>query len=96
MFPRLNAVQIARLSVHGRKISTQQGQILAEPGDRLPMFVVLSGSVEILQPTLTGFREFLPSATSGPAASSGSRPRWVKDRRAFSRCIACCMNECRR
>jgi thioredoxin reductase (NADPH) len=54
MFPRLNAVQIARLSVHGRKISTQKGQILAEPGDRLPMFVVLSGSVEILQPTLTG------------------------------------------
>ncbi len=54
MFPHLNAVQIARLSAHGRKIATQKGQILAEPGDRLPMFVVLSGSLEILQPTLSG------------------------------------------
>lgn len=54
MFPHLNAVQIARLSTHGRKIATQKGQILAEPGDRLPMFVVLSGSLEILQPTLSG------------------------------------------
>ena len=54
MFPHLTPVQIARLSGHGRKISTHQGQILAEPGDRLPMFVVLSGSIEIIQPTLAG------------------------------------------
>jgi thioredoxin reductase (NADPH) len=54
MFPHLTPVQIARLSAHGRKISTHKGQILAEPGDRLPMFVVLSGSVEIIQPTLAG------------------------------------------
>jgi thioredoxin reductase (NADPH) len=54
MFPHLTPVQIARLSAHGRKISTHKGQILAEPGDRLPMFVVLSGSIEILQPTLAG------------------------------------------
>jgi thioredoxin reductase (NADPH) len=54
MFPHLTQVQIARLSVHGRKISVQNGQVLAEPGDRLPMYVVLSGSIEIVQPTLTG------------------------------------------
>jgi thioredoxin reductase (NADPH) len=54
MFPRLTPVQIARLTAHGRKIATQQGQILAEPGERLPMYVVLSGSIEILQPTLSG------------------------------------------
>jgi thioredoxin reductase (NADPH) len=54
MFPHLTPVQIARLSAHGHKISTQKGQILAEPGDRLPMFVVLSGSIEIIQPTLAG------------------------------------------
>jgi thioredoxin reductase (NADPH) len=54
LFPHLTAVQIARLSSHGRKIATHQGQILAEPGDRLPMYVVLSGSLEIIQPTLTG------------------------------------------
>jgi thioredoxin reductase (NADPH) len=54
MFPHLTPLQIARLGSHGRKISTHKGQILAEPGDRLPMFVVLSGSLEIIQPTLAG------------------------------------------
>jgi thioredoxin reductase (NADPH) len=54
MFPHLTPVQIARLSSHGRKITTEKGQILAEPGDRLPMYVVLSGSVEVIQPTLAG------------------------------------------
>jgi thioredoxin reductase (NADPH) len=54
MFPRLTPVQIARLTSHGRKIATRTGEILAEPGDRLPMYVVLSGSIEVLQPTLAG------------------------------------------
>src|ERR1700679_1071510 len=54
MFPHLTPAQIARLSAHGRKSAIQKGQVLAEPGDRLPMYVVLSGSMEIVQPTLTG------------------------------------------
>jgi thioredoxin reductase (NADPH) len=54
MFPRLTAVQIARLGTHGHKLQTKPGQILAEPGDRLPMYVVLTGSVEVIQPTLAG------------------------------------------
>jgi thioredoxin reductase (NADPH) len=54
MFPRLTPAQIARLSAHGHKSAIQKGQVLAEPGDRLPMHVVLSGSIEIVQPTLTG------------------------------------------
>ena len=54
MFPHLTALQIARLEPHGRKITTHQSQILAEPGDRLPMYVILSGSLEIIQPTLSG------------------------------------------
>ena len=54
MFPRLSHEQITRLSAHGRKLATQQGQILAEPGDRMPMYIVLSGSVEVIQPTLVG------------------------------------------
>jgi thioredoxin reductase (NADPH) len=53
-FPRLTAVQIARLSAHGRKIAIHQNEVLAEPGDRLPMYVVLSGSIEVVQPTLSG------------------------------------------
>ena len=54
MFPHLSPVQITRLGAHGRKISTQKGQILSEPGDHPPMYVVLSGSIEIIQPTLSG------------------------------------------
>jgi thioredoxin reductase (NADPH) len=54
MFPHLNETQTARLCAHGQKISTHKGQILAEPGDRVPMFLVLSGSLEIIQPTLAG------------------------------------------
>ncbi len=54
MFPHLTPVQITRLSAHGRKISTQKSQILSEPGDHPPMYVVLSGSIEVIQPTLTG------------------------------------------
>jgi thioredoxin reductase (NADPH) len=54
MFPHLTPLQITRLSAHGRKIATQKGQVLSEPGDHPPMYVVLSGSIEIIQPTLSG------------------------------------------
>src|SRR3974377_889826 len=54
MFPHLTSVQVARLSAHGHKMPISNGQVLAEPGDRLPMYVVLSGSIEIVQPTLAG------------------------------------------
>src|SRR5271167_3483691 len=54
MFPLLSALQIARLSAHGRKVAIRKGEVLAEPGDRGRMFVVLSGSIEVLQPTLSG------------------------------------------
>src|SRR5271167_3493087 len=52
MFPLLTAVQVARLSAHGRKVSIKKGEVLAEPGDRGRMFVVLSGSIEVVQPKL--------------------------------------------
>ena len=54
MFPRLTPLQIARLSAHARKVATQKNQILSEPGDHPPVYVVLSGSIEIIQPTLSG------------------------------------------
>jgi thioredoxin reductase (NADPH) len=55
MFPQLTPAQIARLSAHGQKIAMKKGEVLVEPGDRgRPMFVVLSGSIEIIQPTLSG------------------------------------------
>ena len=55
IFPILTAEQIARLAPHGTKISVQRGQILAEPGDRhRQLFVVLSGSIEVVRPTMQG------------------------------------------
>ena len=54
MFPQLTPVQLARLAAHGRKRSIRKGEVLAEPGDRPPMFVVLSGGIDIFQPTLNG------------------------------------------
>jgi thioredoxin reductase (NADPH) len=54
MFPHLSEVQIARLKPHGKQVATHKGQILAEAGDRVPMYVVLEGSLEIIQPTLAG------------------------------------------
>jgi thioredoxin reductase (NADPH) len=54
-FPRLTPAQIARLEPHGKRIRTRRGEILAEPGDRHRlMFVILSGSVEIVRPGLAG------------------------------------------
>jgi len=40
MFPRLTPEQIARLVSHGHKITTEQGQILEEPGDRMKAHLV--------------------------------------------------------
>src|SRR6267142_3199843 len=54
-FPRLTPAQIARLEPHGKRIRTRQGEVLAEPGERHRlMFVVLSGSIEIVRPDLAG------------------------------------------
>jgi thioredoxin reductase (NADPH) len=55
VFPRLSAAQIERLAQHGSKVHVAAGEILAQPGDRnRPMFVVLSGSIEVVQPGIDG------------------------------------------
>jgi thioredoxin reductase (NADPH) len=55
IFPILTPAQIARLAPHGTKIAVRRGQVLAEPGDRhRKLFVVLSGSIEVVRPTLQG------------------------------------------
>jgi thioredoxin reductase (NADPH) len=51
MFPLLTPAQLARLEGHGTHRRIARGEILAEPGDRnRPMLVVLSGSIEAVQP----------------------------------------------
>jgi thioredoxin reductase (NADPH) len=54
-FPKLSSAQIARLEGRGTHVRMNKGDILMEPGDRnRPMLVVLSGSIEVLQPGLNG------------------------------------------
>ncbi|MDB6013944.1 MAG: Thioredoxin reductase [Gammaproteobacteria bacterium] len=54
-FPTLTPAQIARLTPHGKRIAVHKGQILAEPGERhRKLFVVLSGSIEVVRPTMQG------------------------------------------
>lgn len=55
IFPILTPAQIARLTPHGSRTAAQRGQVLAEPGDRhRKLFVVLSGSIEVVRPTMQG------------------------------------------
>jgi hypothetical protein len=55
MFPQLSQAQISRLKAHGTPRQMSKGEILAEPGDRnRPMLVVLSGSIEVVQPGMDG------------------------------------------
>jgi thioredoxin reductase (NADPH) len=55
MFPLLSAAQLARLQRYGQRRALRAGEILAEPGDRgLPMWVVLSGSIEVVQMGMAG------------------------------------------
>jgi thioredoxin reductase (NADPH) len=54
MFPQLTAAQIARLAAHGQKFISREGEVLAEPGERRPMYVVLSGSIEVVQTGIEG------------------------------------------
>jgi thioredoxin reductase (NADPH) len=55
MFPALTGAQLARLQRYGQHRAIRAGEILAEPGDRgLPMWVVLSGSIEVVQVGISG------------------------------------------
>jgi thioredoxin reductase (NADPH) len=69
-FPVLSASQIARVrSCCGKLRPVKPGDILFEPGDsNVPFFVLLSGSMEIVQPTYEGER---PIAKHGPGEFTG-------------------------
>jgi thioredoxin reductase (NADPH) len=55
MYPQLTAAQIGRLEAHATHRRMIKGEVLAEPGDRnRPMLVVLSGGIEVVQPTMDG------------------------------------------
>src|SRR3954454_9165790 len=56
-FPRLTPAQIDRIRPLGRVRTVQSGDVLFEPhGQIIPFYVVLSGELKILQPSLDGER----------------------------------------
>jgi len=68
-FPILTQAQIDRARPGGKLRMVDRGEILFQPGDsEVPFFVLLSGSMEIMQPTLAGEREV---ATHGPGEFTG-------------------------
>ena len=68
-FPVLTAAQIDRIRPSGRARNVQRGDVLFKPNDTgVPFFVLLSGGMEIVQPSLDGER---PVATHGPGEFTG-------------------------
>jgi thioredoxin reductase (NADPH) len=68
-FPVLTAAQIGRVRGCGKLRKVEPGEILFEPGDsEVPFFVLLSGSMEIVQPDFAGEREIVKH---GPGEFTG-------------------------
>ena len=68
-FPVLTSAQIGRVRAVAKVRKVEPGEVLFQPGDtNVPFFVVLSGHMEIVQPSLTGER---PITTHGPGQFTG-------------------------
>ena len=69
IFPVLTVAQIDRIRPSGRVRNVAPAEILFQPNDTgIPFFVLLSGAMEIVQPSLDGER---PVATHGPGQFTG-------------------------
>ncbi|HTS37299.1 MAG TPA: FAD-dependent oxidoreductase [Candidatus Solibacter sp.] len=68
-FPVLTETQIQRIRANSTVRHVSKGEILFEPGDTgIPLFVLLSGAMEIVQPDLKGER---PITTHEPGGFTG-------------------------
>src|SRR5580698_6199330 len=68
-FPVLTEAQIARIRPLGKIRQVSKGEIVFEPGDSdVPFFVLLSGTMDIVQPDLKNER---PVAMHGPREFTG-------------------------
>jgi len=83
-FPTLTQPQIARLLPYGKMRNVKADEILFEPGDtNIPFFVLLSGSMEIVQPDLSGERLITthsPGAFTGEITMISGRSALVRGR----------------
>jgi thioredoxin reductase (NADPH) len=69
IFPVLTSAQISRARPFAKLRKVSPGEILFRPGDTdVPFFILLSGSMEIVQPEFAGERLI---TTHGPAAFTG-------------------------
>jgi thioredoxin reductase (NADPH) len=65
-FPALTPLQIDRIRPFGKLRQVEAGKILFEPGDvTAPFFVLLSGGLEIMQPTPSGERLIVTHRAGG-------------------------------
>ena len=65
-FPHLTPAQIDRIRPHAKVRPVSAGDILFEVGDEhVPMFIVLSGIMEVVQPTCSGERELVKHEPGG-------------------------------
>src|SRR4051812_41161829 len=84
IFPKLTPQQIARLEPHGVRVDTRPGDILAEPGEgHRKLLVVLSGSLEIIQPGTQGdelLNILLPGDFAGEMSTLRGVPGFVRIR----------------
>jgi thioredoxin reductase (NADPH) len=65
-FPVLTAAQISRIRPLSKLRQVEPGEVLFEPGDtNVPFFVLLSGTMEIVQPDLTGERSIAAHSAGG-------------------------------
>jgi thioredoxin reductase (NADPH) len=77
-FPLLTPAQIERLRPHGKLRHVETGEVLFEAGDsNVPVYVILSGGLEILQPCPQGVRSLVthvPGSITGEfSVISGQR-----------------------
>lgn len=81
-FPILTAAQISRIRPLGKLRQVKKGEILFDMGDaNLPFFVLLSGTMEIVQPDLEGERTV---AKHGPGQFTGEMSM-ISGRRSLAR-----------
>lgn len=82
LFPKLTAPQIHRIEQHGRRRAVAAGDILVDVGQRVvPFFVVLSGQLQVHQPSLRGDALIV---RHGPGQFSGEG-NMLTGRRALTR-----------
>src|SRR6202021_989505 len=83
IFPTLNGAQMQRLASHGSPRSVRTDEVFVELGDKdIPVFLVISGELEIVRPSLT-MQETLIRVV-GPGQFTGEI-NTLSGRRAFAR-----------